>query len=101
MSLLDQIFVILNVLVSALYLWQASRSYNANGRRELGAPSAWVYIWQLLGVGLVIYFRWSPWHLIWWFFPVGWIVAFMVGKIAIRLGYDPFGVSPDSNVVRD
>lgn len=90
MSVLGWMFVGLNILVSLAYLWSASKSYNANGRRELGAPSAWVYIWQLLGVILVISFGWSPWHLIWWYFPVGWIVAFLVGKIAIRLGYDPF-----------
>ena len=90
MTTLGWAFVILNVVVSVAYLWKASKSYNAFGRRELGAPSAWLWIWQLLGVVLVISLGLSPWHLIWWFFPVGWIACYIVGRLLMRLGYNPF-----------
>ena len=75
-----------------------SSSYDWNDLVEAGrtrtsqiTPPRTTPAWlKFLGVALVICFGWSPWHLIWWFF-VGWIVAIIAFKIAMRLGYNPFG----------
>jgi len=90
MKILGWTFIVLNVVISLAYLRNATRSYNALGRGEIGAPSAWVYVVAANRSSCRHSFRLSPWHLIWWFFPVGFIVAFIAGKIAMRLGYDPF-----------
>jgi hypothetical protein len=69
-------------------LFDASRKYNVHGKRELGTIGSWLYVWQLLGVGLVIWRGISAWHLVWWF-AAGFVLCFLVGKILMRLGHDP------------
>ena len=44
MKILGWTFIVLNVVISLAYLRNATRSYNALGRGEIGAPSAWVYV---------------------------------------------------------
>lgn len=56
----------------------------------MGSPSNCIWIWQLLGVGLVVWLHFSPWHLIWWFL-VGYPVCILVGKVLMWFGYNPLG----------
>ncbi len=46
--------------------------------------AGWIYVWQLVGVGLVIWLHLSAWHLFWWF-VLGWMVVVLVGKLLMRI----------------
>lgn len=64
-----------------------SKSYNGQGVSQIKTPAGWVWIWQLLGVLFVMFFNFSPWHLIWWWM-LGFIVTIIIGKIILASGYD-------------
>jgi hypothetical protein len=87
MSVWGWAFVVLNFVVCVGCLWSTKWSYNAHGDREQwGSPANWIFIWQLVGVGLVVGLNFSPWHLIWWF-VVGIPVSITIGKVLMRFGY--------------
>ena len=79
MEYLGWAFWSLNGLVSLYGIYHWSRLWNPNGVWGLLTPAAWVWIWQAVGVGLVPFLGWSPWHLFWWF-PLGWIVCAGLGR---------------------
>jgi len=84
MSILRWSFVILNVVVCLGCLWSTKWSYNGFGERQKWTdPSNWIWVWQLVGVCLVLYFKLSPWHLLWWF-VIGYPMCVFFGRI---LGY--------------
>lgn len=78
-------FWLLNALVSVSMIYQSSKSYNVNGVRELATPAAWIWIWQAIGVGLVLFLELSPWYLLVWF-PFGIIVCAIMGRILYLAG---------------
>jgi hypothetical protein len=41
----------------------------------------------LIGVGLVVWYGFSAWHLLWWFF-VGYALMIMIVRIMSRMGHD-------------
>lgn len=55
----------------------------SSGAQGILDTAGWVYVWQLLGAGLVIWLHASAWHLLWWF-VVGWIIAVTIGKLLLR-----------------
>ena len=55
MGVLGWIFIVLNLVVSVGCIWSTKWNYNAFGHRELwGSWGNWIWIWQLVGVGLVV-----------------------------------------------
>lgn len=90
MSVWGWCFIIINIVVCVGCLWSTTWNYNAMGEREKWtSASNWIWVWQLLGVTLVLLLRLSVWHLIWWFI-VGYPVCILVGKVLVRLGlYHP------------
>jgi hypothetical protein len=83
------LFVSLNVVICVGCLWSTKWNRNALGDREKwGSPSNWIWIWQLIGVALVISLRVGAWHLIWWF-VLGYPVCYMFGRFLMLFGYDP------------
>jgi ABC-type spermidine/putrescine transport system permease subunit I len=83
------LFVTLNVVICVGCLWSTRWNRNALGDREKwGSPSNWIWIWQLIGVALVISLRVGAWHLIWWF-VLGYPVCYMFGRFLMLFGYDP------------
>ncbi|MFI5115962.1 MAG: hypothetical protein ACHP8B_04615 [Terriglobales bacterium] len=81
-------FIALNVIVCLLALFDTSRKFTSEGKREIATPGAWIYIWQLVGVGIVIWGGFSAWHLVWWF-VVGFIVFVRIAKLMMWMGHDP------------
>ena len=83
MSTFGWIFLVLNVVISLWSIWVNMHTRNGSGVLHVKTPVGWLWIWQLLGVPLVLVFNLSPWHLIWWFL-VGFVVTIAIGKIGIR-----------------
>jgi hypothetical protein len=76
-------FIVLNVGYCAMaVIWSRQTSLSEFGK--LASASIWV--WQLIGVGLVVYYGFSAWHLLWWF-PVGYVLMLLGVKIMSRFGY--------------
>ena len=68
MRALGWCFIALNVVICVACVWGTTRSREAFGeRRKWNSGPNWIWLWQLLGVGLVVCLRLSPWHLVWWF----------------------------------
>jgi FkbM family methyltransferase len=68
MRVLNWCFIALNVLICVSCLWARRRHLSASGKREkLTSSSNWIWLWQLLGVLLVVALKLNPWHLLWWF----------------------------------
>ena len=85
MKYLEIAFLLLNVLVSVLYLLSSIKSYNALGQREISSPITWVWFWQLAGAGLVSWTHSSAWNLLWWF-VLGLVICYVIGKLMVRAG---------------
>jgi hypothetical protein len=76
-------FIALNVVYCVMsVVWSCQTSLSEFGK--LASASIWV--WQLVGVGLVVWYGFSVWHLFWWFF-VGYALMLAVVKIMSRFGY--------------
>lgn len=68
MSMLGWCFIALNIVICVGCVWSTTRSCNAFGeRRKWNSGPKFIWVWQLLGVLLVVSLRFSPWHLVWWF----------------------------------
>jgi hypothetical protein len=79
-------FITLNVAYCVLAVfWSRNTPFDSFGKL-MGAS---VYLWQLIGVGLVVSFGLSTWHLLWWF-PVGYAPMLTVVRIASRKGHSTF-----------
>jgi hypothetical protein len=79
-------FITLNVIYCVLAVfWSRNIQFNRFGK----LMSASVYLWQLIGVGLVVWFGLSAWHLLWWFLA-GYALMLTVVRIASRNGYSTF-----------
>lgn len=77
-------FIVLNVVYCvAAVTWSRHTQFNRFGK----LASASVWIWQLIGVGLVVWYGFSAWHLLWWFF-VGYALMIMIVRIMSRMGHD-------------
>jgi hypothetical protein len=79
-------FIALNVIVCVGTLIWSCIAFNAYGRRAITTPTIWVYVWQLIGVGIVVWCGFSAWHLLWWLF-VGYALLLGVVRIMSRCGY--------------
>ena len=92
MSGFEWAFWILNSVVALYGIYGNSfQIVTRNGTRGIMTPSGWIWIWQGIGAMLVFLLGRSPWHLLWWF-PVGYLVSFAVGKALYNAGLiDPFG----------
>jgi len=76
-------FIILNVAYCLMaVIWSRQTMLTRFGRLASASP----YLWQLIGVGLVLAFNISAWHLLWWFF-VGYALTIIGVKIMARFGY--------------
>jgi hypothetical protein len=76
-------FIILNVVYCLMSVkWSRQTTLTEFGK--LASASIWV--WQLIGVGLVVLNNFSAWHLLWWF-CVGYALMITVVKIMSRFGY--------------
>jgi hypothetical protein len=76
-------FIVFNVAYSVMsVIWSRQTSLSEFGK--LASASIWV--WQLVGVGLVIWYDLSAWHLLWWFM-VGYVLMLAVVKIMSRFDY--------------
>ena len=76
-------FIVLNVVYSVMsVIWSRQTSLSEFGK--LASASIWV--WQLVGVGLVVWYGLSTWHLFWWFI-VGYALMLAVVRIMSRFGY--------------
>lgn len=80
-------FIALNVVFCLGTLLWSCFAVNTYGKRAIMTPTIWIYIWQLVGVGLVIWYGFSAWHLVWWFF-LGYVVLLLLVRIMTRVGYD-------------
>lgn len=87
MSTIGWIFLALNAVVSVWSIWVNVHTYNRHGVSMIKTPVGWIWIWQLLGVLLVLFFNLSPWHLIWWL-GMGFMVNYYIGRVIMRAGYD-------------
>ena len=80
-------FIVLNVVycASAAIYWSSYTRYNRLSRLASASP----YLWQLLGVGLVINFEFGAWHLIWWFI-LGYVLTMMFVRIMTKIGCEMY-----------
>jgi hypothetical protein len=86
MSLLGWLFWSLNAVVTLASILQMARSWTGGGKWGLATPGGWIWVWHALGVGLVPFIGWSPWHLLWWF-PVGFVVCTTLARVLYKLGW--------------
>ncbi len=78
MRVLNWCFIALNVVICVACLWSRQQNRNGLGNREqLTSPSNWIWVWQLVGVVLVVSLKFNPWHLIWWFIVGNWVRRIM------------------------
>jgi hypothetical protein len=65
-------------------------SFETAGTRfgKLTVASPWV--WQLVGLAIVIRYHFSAWHLLWWF-CMGYMVMLTAVRIGSRFGFDVIG----------
>jgi len=80
-------FISLNALYCILSLYWESRS-NSNTFGKLAGAAVW--IWQLVGVVIVVWLGVSAWHLLWWF-VLGYALAMGVVRIMSGMGYHTSG----------
>jgi FkbM family methyltransferase len=78
MSVLNWCFIALNVMVCLGCLLHAFSK-----REKWSSPSNWIWVWQLVGVVLVVSLKFNPWHLIWWY-----IVGPSARRIILRVRRD-------------
>jgi hypothetical protein len=80
-------FIALNVVycASAAIYWSRYTKYNQLSRVASAAP----YLWQLIGVSIVVYYGFSAWHLVWWFI-IGYLLSMMFVRIMIRMGREMY-----------
>jgi len=84
MRVLNWCFVALNIVISVGCLWRVRWRSHVFGKREKWTSSSnWIWVWQLVGVVLVVSLKFNPWHLIWWF-----IVGPAVRRILVRVRRD-------------
>jgi hypothetical protein len=77
-------FITLNVVYCALaVIWSRDTPLNKFGKLASALP----YLWQLIGVALVVRYGFSAWHLLWWF-AVGYALMLMGVRIMARMGHD-------------
>lgn len=68
MRVLNWCFIALNIVICVGCLWRARWGSHVFGKREKWTSSSnWIWVWQLVGVVLVVSLKFNPWHLIWWF----------------------------------
>jgi FkbM family methyltransferase len=78
MRVLNWCFIALNVVICVACLWSRQQNRNGLGNREqLTSPSNWIWVWQLVGVVLVVSLKSNPGHLIWWFIVGNWVRRIM------------------------
>jgi hypothetical protein len=77
-------FIVLNVIYCVMaVIWSRSTPYNRFGKLASASP----YLWQLIGVGFVVFCGFSAWHLLWWF-AVGYLLMLIGVSIMSRMGHD-------------
>ena len=71
-------FLAANIIYSLLAIsWNRDLTYlNSYGR----AMSAILWVWQLIGVAVVIVAHLSAWLLLWWF-ALGYVLMLLAGKV--------------------
>jgi hypothetical protein len=77
-------FIVVNLIYCLMaVIWSRSTSFNRFGKLTSASP----YLWQLIGVGLVVLYGFSAWHLLWWF-AVGYMLMLTVVSIMSRMGHN-------------
>ena len=77
-------FIVVNVIYCVMaVIWSRGTPFNSFGKLASASP----YLWQLIGVGLVMFYGFSAWHLLWWF-AVGYMLMLMGVRIMSRMGHD-------------
>ncbi len=78
------IFIFINLAYCVIALtWERQSQFNRLGK--VAGSSIW--IWQLIGVGIVVKYGFSAWHLIWWFI-VGLLLVMRVVRVLSLRGHD-------------
>ena len=68
MRMLNWYFIALNIVICVACLCRARWGSHEFGKREKWTSSSnWIWVWQLVGIVLVVSLKFNPWHLIWWF----------------------------------
>lgn len=73
MTYLAWAFLALNAVMAAIGIYYGLK-LSALGATYARNPTWWMFVWQAIGVVLVLLLRWSPWHLLWWLF-VGTVIG--------------------------
>lgn len=77
-------FIILNVIYSVKAVGWSLTHTRLNSYGKLASASIW--IWQLLGVAIVVWYGFSAWNLLWWV-VVGYVLGGQLARIMDRMGY--------------
>ncbi|HMH11980.1 MAG TPA: hypothetical protein VK578_02620 [Edaphobacter sp.] len=84
-------FIAANVVLSLLCLHWSSRNPSTTFGKIAGVA---IWMWQLVGVTLVVFFKLTAWHLVWWFI-LGYLLVMRSVQIMTRMGYYT-KVNPDA-----
>lgn len=76
-------FIAANVVLSLLCLHWNSRNPLTTLGKIAGAA---IWLWQLVGVALVVFLKVTAWHLVWWFI-LGYLLVMRGVQIMTRMGY--------------
>jgi hypothetical protein len=76
-------FIVLNVGYCIMsVIWSRQTTLSEFGKLASAAP----WVWQLIGVALVVFYGFSSWNLLWWFI-VGYALMMSVVRVMSRFGY--------------
>lgn len=92
MGIMAKVFIGINIFYAIYGTYFLSRQRTISGTSGLATPGGWIPVWQGTGVGLVLWFGLSPWHLIWW-----WPVGLFGGAVIIWKILCVFGLIPKDN----